>query len=198
MPLAGGAVDTQARWSSGLAWLGLALVMIATRFPGLNGGLHLHDASWAVFFVAGFYLSGNWRWAFPTLLAVAVGVDYTAIKYYGISNYCLTWAYWFLVPAYGSLWLGGRWLRRHASVDVAGGIALVATAVISVSACFLISNGSFYWLGGRVPHPTLGGWAANFATWYGPFLRTAAGYIAIAAVFHVVIKTLLPRWALSA
>lgn len=186
------------RWALALTWLGLALLMVVTRFPGLAANVHLQDASWAVFFVAGFYLRDSWRWAFPALMAVAVAVDLLAIQYYGVSNYCLTWAYWFLVPSYGALWLGGRWLRRHASFDVAGVVSLVASAMISISLCFLILNGSFYWLGGRVPKPNWSGWVVNLATWYGPFVRTATTYIAVAAGPHVLIVRLLSRSPVSA
>ncbi|MCI0354802.1 MAG: hypothetical protein L0099_07175, partial [Acidobacteria bacterium] len=85
---------------------GLASLMAATRIPAMGAMLHLQDASWAVFFIAGFYLKGQWRWAFPLLMAEAVGIDYCVIQYTGISNYCVTVAYWFLVPAYATLWLG--------------------------------------------------------------------------------------------
>lgn len=186
------------RWSVALTWLALALVMVATRFPGLAVNLHRQDASWAVFFVAGFHLSNSWRRAFPAFLALALAIDLVAIRYYNVSNYCVTWAYWFLAPSYGALWLGGAWLRRHASPNVAGIASLVGSAVISVSVCFLISNGSFYWLGGRVPQPTWSGWAVNVAMWYGPFVRTTATYIAVAAIFHVLIVRLLARAPISA
>src|SRR5215467_14945133 len=96
----------------------LALVMSATR---VNHFAALPDASWAVFFAGGFYLSGDpaglralfggaTRWAFPLLIAVAVLIDFFVITSQGIdfwSHYCVSAAYWFLLPAYFSLWLGG-------------------------------------------------------------------------------------------
>jgi hypothetical protein len=177
-----------------LVMLGLALVMAATRFPGLASSVHLRDASWALFFIAGFYLTQSWRWAFPALMAWAVAIDFVAIKFYGISNYCVTVAYWFLVPAYGALWLGGRWLRQHASNDARGLMGLVASAVASTSICFLLTNGSFYWLGGRVAEPTWQGWVANFTEWYWSFVSVSLAYITVAALGHyLVTKVLLPR-----
>ena len=175
-------------------FLGLALVMAATRFPGLASHVHLHDASWALFFIAGFYLTDSWRWAFPALLACAVAVDFVGIKYYGVSNYCVTVAYWFLVPAYGALWLGGRWLRRHESDDASGLMGLAASALAATSICFLLTNGSFYWLGGRVADPSWQGWFANFTRWYWPFVSVSLAYIAVAAFGHyLVTRVLLPR-----
>ena len=176
-----------------LAFLGLAIVMVATRFPGLASNWHLQDASWALFFVAGFYLAKHARWAFPAFILVAVGIDLVAIQFYGIDNYCFTVAYWFLVPAYGALWLGGRWLVRSATLDGRGVLSLAASVLICVSLCYLISNGSFYWLGGRAATTSLEGWAANFAAWYWPFTRVALVYIAVAAFLHALIANLAMR-----
>ncbi|MGH8472507.1 MAG: hypothetical protein ACREVJ_08675, partial [Gammaproteobacteria bacterium] len=49
--------------------LTLALLMAATRSHHFAATLHLPDASWAVFFLAGFYLRP--LWVFPALLALA-------------------------------------------------------------------------------------------------------------------------------
>jgi hypothetical protein len=175
-----------------LVLVGLMVVMLATRFPGIASNLHLHDASWAVFFVAGFYLAGSAMWAFTALLLCAVGIDLVAIQHYGISNYCMTAAYWFILPAYGALWAGGAWLRSRAPLSVSGLVALAASALIAVSVCFLLTNGSFYWLGGRVAQPTVQGWIANFAQWYWPFARVALIYIAVAALVHVLVTRVVP------
>lgn len=174
-----------------LTFVGLVILMVATR-SGLASNLHLQDASWAIFFIAGFYLSDRWRWAFPALMATAVAIDWAAIRYYGVSNYCVTVAYGFLVPAYAALWLGGSWVRRHASLDGAGLLALGASALIAASACFLLSDGSFYWLGSRVAAPTLAGWTANLAAWYWPFVRTCLAYVAMAALIHVLVARIRP------
>jgi hypothetical protein len=53
-------------------FLVLAAVMAATR---LNHFGVVPDASWAVFFIAGFYLRGSARWAFPALMVLAVAID---------------------------------------------------------------------------------------------------------------------------
>ena len=58
----------------------LGLIMAATRshhFSPLANATWgpLPDASWAVFFVAGYYVRDWLRWAFPLLLALAVVVD---------------------------------------------------------------------------------------------------------------------------
>jgi hypothetical protein len=176
-----------------LTFIGLVLLMIATRFPGLASNWHLQDASWALFFIAGFYLSRHWRWAFPALMVVAVAIDLVAIRFYGIDNYCMTVAYWFVVPGYGALWFGGHWLSRRASLDGRGLILLAASLALSVSVCYLITNGSFYWLSDRAANPSWEGWARNFAAWYWPFTRVTLAYVAVATFVHVLIAKLPGR-----
>ena len=165
----------------------LAIVMAATRFSPVAGITHLQDASWAVFFVAGFYLANQWCWVFPALMAEAVLIDYVAIRYLGVSNYCVTVAYWFLVPSYAALWLSGSWLRRHHSIDMRGFTLLAASLGGAVSLCFFISNASFYWIGARVAERTWDGWLANFSAWYWPFLRVPLVYVGVAALIHVIV-----------
>lgn len=171
----------------------LALVMAATRIH--HSFLHhfdaLPDASWGVFFLAGFWLRGSARWAFPLLMIEAVLVDYVVITNQGMdfwSHYCVSVAYWFLIPSYFSLWLGGSWLAKHQSglrLQTLG-TAAVALAV-SWTACYLLSNGSFYWLSDSVPLPrSSAAWFANLGDWYLPFLQTTALYVGVGAVLHVL------------
>jgi len=83
----------------------LAMLMTATRSHHVADLTHLPDASWAVFFLAGFYLP---TLAFGGLLALAALIDYVAITWGGVSSFCVSPAYGFLLPAYGALWLAGR------------------------------------------------------------------------------------------
>lgn len=165
----------------------LAALMAATR---LHHFAALPDASWAVFFLAGFYLRGSLRWAFPALMALAVAVDYAVIAGQGLdfwSHYCVSPAYWFLLPAHLSLTLGGAWLGKHHRDLGARGLGLLAgSAFVSTSMCYLISNGSFYWLGAAVAEPSLAGWMKNLSDWYLPYLRTTGLYLGVAAAIHAV------------
>ncbi len=165
----------------------LALTMAVTRF-GSHGGTPWAppDASWAVFFLAGFTLAGEWRWALAALLFEAVAIDFAAIRH-GVGNYCLTPAYWFIVPAYATLWLGGAWLRqRYQRVPRDLGRLAISLAA-SVTVCFLLTQGSFYWLGGRIAAPSLAGWWSNFLGWYGMFMAVSAGYVGFAALGYLML-----------
>ena len=169
----------------------LALVMLATRINHFGA---LPDASWAVFFVAGFYLSSGVsakiaRGAFAALMALAVLIDYAVISAQGLSfwsHYCVSPAYWFLLPSYAALWFGGAWLRTHyTGLHAREAGLLLASVVVAASVCYLLSNGSFYWVSASVPARSFGGWMINLGDWYLPYLRTTLIYVGVAAALHV-------------
>ena len=166
----------------------LVLLMAATR---VNHFAPVPDASWAVFFIGGFYLRSWTRWAFPLLMALAVAVDYFVISGQGINfwqHYCVSAAYWCLVPAYFAMWAGGAWLQRHAQGPALRTLGLAAAALLaSVAVCHLISQGSFYWTSPVVAAPTVAGWWKNYSDWFVPYLSTAAMYVGIAVVVHAIV-----------
>jgi hypothetical protein len=167
----------------------LALLMSATRFGHGSSLWPPPDASWAVFFIGGFYLAREWRWAFTALLVEAVVIDYAAIRYYGYSNYCETLAYWFNLPAYVVLWLGGAWLQQRYQRRPIDVVRLVASFTASLTICFLITQASFYWLTSGDEPRSLGGWWSNLTLWYGPFVGTSGVYVAVAAAVEIALSS---------
>ena len=163
--------------------------MAGTR---LNHFAPIPDASWAVFFIGGFYLRNWTRWAFPLLMGLAVVVDWAVISSQGMSfwqHYCVSAAYWMLIPAYFAMWAGGMLLRRYyrsASLKSLG--LLAATVIGSVALCHLIAQGSFYWISASVAEPTFAGWAKNYSDWLLPYMQSAAMYIGAAALVQVVAE----------
>ena len=171
--------------------MALVAVMAATRIHLSLLHHNVLDASWAIFFLAGFWLRGAGRWAFPLLMAEAVLLDYLVISGQGIdfwSHYCVSAAYWFLIPSYFSLWLGGSWLAKHQLGLRLQTLAMAVVALmVSWSTCYLVSNGSFYWLSDSVPLPrSFGSWFVNLGDWYLPFLGTTALYVGLGAIVHVL------------
>lgn len=165
----------------------LATVMLSTR--QFHFGL-LTDASWAVFFLAGLYLPG-WR-SFALLMVGAAAIDYVATQHLGVSSYCISPAYPFLLPGYGALWLGGAWFRRHHGQLRFGNVTwLAASLFIAVSLCFVLTNGSFYWLSGRHGVTSISGWTVNFLQWYPRFLAMPLLYVGAVATATSAYAALL-------
>lgn len=169
----------------------LALLMMSTRFYSHFGSaISLPDASLAVFFLAGFYLA---RLALPAaavfvlLLLVAGGVDYYAIAFRGVSDACISPAYWFLIPTYACVWYAGRWFAARQQLKWASLGVLAAVAWGSVTVAFLISNASFYLFSGNFANMSLAQYAEGVAKYYPQYLSCAMLYLACAAVLHVLL-----------
>lgn len=165
----------------------LTALMVITRSGHLGSAWTPPDASWAVLYLAGFYFGREWRWALPALLCTAMAVDFIVIKEFGVSSYCVTVAYVFMLPAYALLWLGGAWMRRTYRRELADLVRWAVSLGLGSSLCFLVTNVTFYWLGGRIPDPSLGGWWQNFAQWYAGFVAIPFAYTGIAAVLHIAL-----------
>lgn len=175
----------------------IASLLMATRLNLPAALTHLGpipDASWAAFFLGGFYLRSWTRWAFPVFMALAVLADYVVISGQGMdffAHYCMSAAYWFLIPAYFALWFGGMLVRRYyASAEGAESngkalVVLAASLFASVVLCHLLSQGSFYWISDSVADPTFAGWWKNYSDWFVPYLRTTAIYVGLAVIVHV-------------
>lgn len=166
----------------------LALLMVTTRFSHFGTAVTLADASLAVFFMAGFYFSRFNRaalLAFVLLLLEAGVIDYYATAYQGVSDWCMSPAYWFLIPTYASLWLGGRWFATMQHNDWASLAKLAGIAWASTSVAFLISNISFYLVSGKFADMGAGEYAAAVAQYYPSYLGSCAMYLLPVAAFYV-------------
>ncbi|MDG2516853.1 hypothetical protein [Lysobacter soli] len=166
-----------------------AAFMIATRFHHFGDVLHLPDASMALFFLGGLYLRKHWQ--FAAFIAVAVVIDWIAIEHAGVSDFCVTPAYSFLLPAYGVLWYAGRLYAsrfdtRWRSLLGAAGVAFVASSL-----SFAISNGAFYWLGGRYADPHFAEYVARAWQWGPLFVRTTMTYVVVALAVHAIAASAL-------
>lgn len=164
--------------------IGLLLValMAFTRghhFASIN---HLPSASWAMFFLAGFYISS--RSIFPILLITAGLLDYMSITWGGTSSYCVSPAYAMLLPAYGSLWLAGRWYAAHYQFSWKTLLPLTASAVLSTAVCTILSGGGFYFFSGRYTDPTFIEYTQRFLDYFPTYLGTMSFYVGLAAVCH--------------
>lgn len=171
----------------------LILLMAATRYNHFGSAVALPDASLAVFFLAGILLP-RMGWmalaAFAFLLLEAGAIDYYATEIQGVSDWCITPAYWFLIPTYASLWLGGSWFARQQQNGWRGAWLFAGAAWLSTSFAFLISNASFYLLSGRIGEMGAVEYSLSVAKYYTPYLLSSALYLAVVAALYLLFVNL--------
>jgi hypothetical protein len=180
--------DSRARILIGLA---LAALMAATRgqqFAPLAH--HLPDASLAVFFLAGLYLRSIW--GFPALFGLATIIDLMAIGWGGVSGYCMTPAYWMLVPAYGVVWGLGRWSAGRIELSKAGLPLLFGVVILGGVLAEVFASGGFYVFSGRFADLGLVQLLGRFATYMPATLLHLTVYVGLAALAHLTLVRALP------
>ncbi len=166
-----------------IAGIALAALIVMTRghhFASINA---LPSASLAVFFLAGLYLRPSW--AFPSLLALCAGLDFYSITFAGTSGFCVTPAYGFLLPAYGVMWLAGRWFAKRYSFSTNAVLPLVGSVTVAASISELFSSGGFYFFGGRYPDPTLAVFGERLMKYFPRQLENIGFWLTVALVVHV-------------
>lgn len=167
----------------------LAVLMAATRFNHFGSAISLPDASLAIFFMGGLYLARPARASIAAFIALILGaglVDYYATAIQGVSDWCMTPAYWFLIPTYGSLWLAGRWFALRHAIEGRGLVWLALTAWAAISFAFVFSNAAFYLFSEYFAGMGAVEYATRVAHYYGSYVSAALLYIACAVGIQMV------------
>lgn len=178
----------------------LAALMAATRFNHFGSAVSLPDASYAVFFLGGLYLARSSRIsvaAFAAFILEAGLIDYYATSIQGISDWCMTPAYWFLIPTYGSLWLVGRWFALRYRMEGRGLIGLAMVAWAACSFAFVFSNATFYLFSERFASMSATEYASRVVQYYGSYVSVALLYIACAIALHITLDIIARQRAHS-
>lgn len=147
----------------------LAAALALTRFDHFAT---VPDASLAVFLLGGLLLGG--AGAFAALFVLAFAVDLAAVEVEAWRAYCMTPAYWGLLPTYALLWLGGTCLARQPD-PLAPGRLLALGAVLFVIA-FVVSNLSWWAVSHRFDLPFLAFWPA-VARYLPPYVLSGLVYL---------------------
>ena len=172
---------------------GLMLAIALTRFNHFGSTFSLPDASWAVFFLGGLYLARYTRAAvaiFVVLLLEAGLMDAYVTTVQGVSDWCITPAYWFLIPTYGSLWLVGRRFALHHSLKGKGLLSLAALAWAANSFAFVFSNATFYLASGKFTEMAATEYASRVASYYVSYVSMSMLYIACVIGVHMLFTAL--------
>jgi len=169
----------------------LMVLMAATRFHHFGSPWALPDASLAVFFFAGLWLGG--RGAFALLLAEAGIIDYLAIHDLGVSDYCMSPAYVFLIPTYAVMWLAGVWCRRFGLETLFNAGRVMSVLLLATSAAFLVSNTSFYLLSSQVIAHSWAQYLDVFASYFPAYLASTLAYGVVLCTIPVLVSALRAR-----
>lgn len=169
-------LDRRSRWA---LFAALAVMMALTRSHHFASSYLLPDASGAAFFLGGLLLV-RWGLVLPLFLVAAL-VDMLVIGWGGVSDFCVSLAYPFLLPAYAALWLGGRWLAQTRQIGWWLVPRVTAALLVAPLVCELIASGSFYFLSGVVADPNLLGFHATFWRYFPASLANFVIYLALAA-----------------
>lgn len=169
----------------------LAVVMLATRPHSLSEYIHLPETSLASFFVAGFYIRS--RLAFPALFALGFAIDVVTIYVMGGSGFCFTIAYWMLLPAYGAMWLAGRFGAARLGMTPATLPALIAVLCGATFVSNLFSSGGFYAFSGYFPDASVSGFLPRIERYFPGTLAATLSWAGMAAIVHIAAERLTGR-----
>ncbi len=175
-------------------WVVAALMslMALTRFNHFGSSAVLPDASYAIYFLGGLYL-GRTRAALALLallLVEAALVDYYAINFRGVSGWCVTSAYGFLVFAYSSLWFVGRWYAPRHDLTGKSLLGLLVAVIAAGSLAFVIANVSFYLLAGYFGRMSVAEYTASVAQYFAPYVEVAVMYVGFAVIVQMGLAVL--------
>jgi hypothetical protein len=159
-----------------LILLGLAAAIALTRTSHFGTSEILPDASLAAFLLGGLLLQRSC--GFGVMLAVAFGADVISAQTATEAGWCITPAYFGLIPTYGVLWLTGRWLGSR--FQQSGKFDFVHAAVASLAAialAFVISNATWYAFSGTVAGMGIPEFTLAVAKYFPPYLGSAMLYL---------------------
>ena len=166
--------------------LGLMVLMFMTRGHHFASAIHLPEASWAVFFLAGFYVRQSAL--FAVLLIETVLLDFAAVMFGGVSNFCISPAYVFLIPTYASLWFAGHWYARQYQFNWRTIFPLITVLMIAAILGELFSSGGFYFFSGRFADTSFTELGTRLVKYFPHNLQSLAFYTGIAAVIHILLS----------
>jgi hypothetical protein len=172
------------QWILGIALIALMAMTRGHHFASID---ILPSASWAVFFLAGFYLRASWM--LPLLMAQAFIMDFMPVLTEGVTDaYCLTPAYWVLVPAYSLMWFAGRLAKDHAAVNLFSITRFAVIVVLATLITQLISSGGYYVWSGKFPDPSMAEFADRIVKYLPKHAVNIAFYLTVSLCIHWVVR----------
>jgi len=178
--------------SFGMKALVMSLIMITLfvlRGKHIPGGDFLPDPSLFLFFLAGFLFVKRYVY-FIMLFVISVLTDLLAFQS-GVSDSCFTLAYWFLIPTYAVMWLGGAYFNRKAGDTWLSLGYLLGISTLCGFVAFQISTGSFYLLSGHFDQLSPGQYFSGMKQYLPGYMLSVYVYMIMAFVVYLVSKELM-------
>jgi hypothetical protein len=182
--------------SERIAALLLAVLMAATRVHHFGVGMIAPDASTAVFFLAGLFLTSPW-W-FVAFSLGAILLDAVALGAVGVADACMTLGYWLLFAGYLALWYAGARARGVEKLNLFQSGRILGLALVGVVAFFILSNVGYYYGGGFDDSMGAGEYISRVSRYFSFYLATTLSYIAAGILLFVVVARFVPGGRLAA
>ena len=174
-------------------WLALGLIaaILLTRTNHFGDHVYLPDATLAVLFLGGLLVARK-SWL-GVAIAAAFAMDFYALGFKGISDYCMSIGYWGLIPTYAIVWGAGRWLAKRAKSQqqpafVSG--PFLVTALASTSLAFVISNAFWYAFSDKITTLSVLEFSQRVAQYYTPYVGYAMMYLGVALLTQYFISSI--------
>lgn len=161
-------------------WLTLLLValILITRTNYSTVIIETPDITLAAFFIAGLWIPSGL--VFGLLFGAAALSDQLAFMA-GVSDWCFTPAYVFLIPTYASLWYAGYLCRNTDFLQISGAVKIAAYFVLAVFVAYMISSYSFYFFSGQITPTNATQYTQGLAKYFWhPYFSWAAAYTVVA------------------
>ncbi|PIQ98811.1 MAG: hypothetical protein COV66_12965 [Nitrospinae bacterium CG11_big_fil_rev_8_21_14_0_20_45_15] len=166
--------------------IGLLVLLLITR--GHSNVIDLPDATLAVFFIGGIYLR---RYIMaPVFLIAAAMMDNHAFAN-GVSEFCKTPAYFFLIPTYLTLWITGRQFLSLRVNTVESAKSMAGSLALSTSIAFILSSGGFSFFSGYYDHLTIAEHVTRSAPYYIPYVGNTLIYMSLILFIFNTNKSLI-------
>jgi hypothetical protein len=171
--------------------IGMALIalIVLTRSSHFGTSFLLPDATIAALFLTGMLMQ-KIRWL-AIAIAVAFAVDFYALGFAGVADYCMSLGYWGLIPTYAMVWGVGRYIAKQEkpfAVQV-----FVTAALMATSLAFVLSNAFWYAFSDKVNSLTITEFSARVAPYFTPYLGYTVFYLGSAWLAQAAFKKLAMR-----
>lgn len=169
-------------------WIGIALIalVLLTRTNHFGTSVALPDATLAALFLTGIFMQ-KVRWL-AIAIAVAFAVDFYALGFAGVSDYCMSLGYWGLIPTYTMVWGVGRYTAKQ--LDPFALSVFIPAAWVSTSLAFILSNAFWYSFSDKVNTLTAVDFSERVAQYYAPYIGYTLFYLGVAWLAQAALKKL--------